>query len=160
MRVWQRSRPIDEAMAASRWRPGLRIPQCRGEILLHYDLGDVIVASGFAPGCMFNQPDLERALRAKLADYPEVEIRLGVRFEGLDAIDGNTVRATIADAQGEPQVVEARFVVGCDGASSAVRKALGIGHFDYDFDEPWLVIDAQVKRRGPPPLAQSADLRS
>jgi 3-(3-hydroxy-phenyl)propionate hydroxylase len=69
-----------------------------------------------------------------------------VRFEGLDAIDGNTVRATIADAQGEPQVVEARFVVGCDGASSAVRKALGIGHFDYDFDEPWLVIDAQVKR--------------
>lgn len=146
MRVWQSLGLLGEAMRASRRAPAYEFRSAKGEILLHYDLGDVIVGSGFAPSWMFNQPDLERALRAKLADYPKVETRLGVRFESLDAVDANSVRATATDAQGNRQLVNARFVVGCDGASSAVRKALGIEHFDYGFDEPWLVIDAQVKR--------------
>lgn len=35
----------------------------------------------------------------------------------------------------------ARFVVGCDGATSFVRRSLGIGFEDLVFDEPWLVVD-------------------
>lgn len=145
MRVWQGLGLLTEAMAASRRAPGYEFRNANGEILLQYNFGDMIAASGFAPAWMFNQPDLERELRSKLADYPTVKARLGVHLEGLDAIDPNTVRATIADAQGGTEVVEAQFVIGCDGAKSTVRKALGIANFDYAFDEPWLVIDAQVK---------------
>jgi 3-(3-hydroxy-phenyl)propionate hydroxylase len=146
MRIWQGLGLLKQAMAVSRLAPAYEFRTAKGEILLHYDLGEVIVASGFQPSWMFNQPDLERALRAKLADYPTVETRLGVRFEGFEDIGTDKVRATITDARGKPEPVEARYVIGCDGASSPVRKALGIEHFDYGFDEPWLVIDAQVKR--------------
>ncbi len=146
MRVWQGLGILNEAMAVSRRAPAYEFRNAKGEVLLRYDLDEVIVASGFAPAWMFNQPDLERALRSKLVDYPSVETRIGVRFEGFEPTDGDAVLATITDATRKPEAVKARYVVGCDGASSAVRKALNIAHFDYDFDEPWLVIDAQVKR--------------
>ena len=146
MRVWQGLGLLKEAMAISRRAPAYEFRNAKGDILLRYELGEVIVASGFAPSWMFNQPDLERALRAKLKDYSNVDTRLGARFESLELKASGKVHTTITDAAGKPETVEARYVVGCDGASSPVRKALGIGHFDYGFDEPWLVIDAQVKR--------------
>jgi 3-(3-hydroxy-phenyl)propionate hydroxylase len=146
MRIWQDLGLLKEVMAVSRRAPAYEFRNAKGDILLRYDLDEVVVASGFAPSWMFNQPDLERALRTKLKDYANVETRLGVRFEGFEHTGGDKIRATITDAAGKPQTVEARYVVGCDGASSPVRKALGIAHFDYGFDEPWLVIDAQVKR--------------
>ena len=37
-----------------------------------------------------------------------------------------------------------RYVIACDGASSPVRKLLGVGLDDLNFDEPWLVVDAEV----------------
>ena len=94
---------------------------------------------------MFNQPDLEKALRAKLAAYPTVETRLGVRLDGFEAGDDG-VTGTIVDASGKSETVRAKYLVACDGASSPVRKSLKIEQFDYGFDEPWLVVDAQVKR--------------
>jgi 3-(3-hydroxy-phenyl)propionate hydroxylase len=145
MRVWQGLGLLDEAMKVSRLAPAYEFRTAKGEALLHYDLGDVIVASGFQPSWMFNQPDLERALRAKLSAYPTVETRLGVRLEGFEA-SSHGVTGTIVDANGKAAQVRAKYLVACDGASSMVRKALKIEHFDYGFDEPWLVVDAQVKR--------------
>lgn len=146
MRVWQRLGILEQAMAVSRRAPVYEFRNAKGEALLRYDLDDVVVASGFAPSWMFNQPDLEKALRAKLRDYPSVEMRLGVRLDGFDAVGGAGVTGTLADAAGKHETVRAKYLVACDGASSTVRKALNIEQFDYDFDEPWLVIDAKVKR--------------
>jgi 3-(3-hydroxy-phenyl)propionate hydroxylase len=145
MRVWQGLGILQEVMAVSRVAPAYEFRTAKGEILLRFDLGAVTLAPGFAPSWMFNQPDLERALRAKLSDYPRVEVRLGVRLEGFDAGPGG-VTASIVDASGQVRSVRAKYLVACDGASSPVRKALKIEHFDYGFDEPWLVIDTQVKR--------------
>lgn len=158
MRVWQGLGLLSEAMAVSRSAPAYEFRNAHGEVLLRYAQGDV-VASGFASSFMFNQPDLERALRAKLAEHPRVEARLGVRFGGFEAKDPDGVVVRLIDASGGSEIVEASHVVGCDGASSPVRKALGIGHFDYGFDEPWLVIDARVKRpeRMPPINLQVCD---
>jgi 3-(3-hydroxy-phenyl)propionate hydroxylase len=145
MRVWQGLGLLEQAMTVSRRAPAYAFRTVKGEALLHYDIGDVVVASGFAPSWMFNQPDLEKALRAKLADYQTVETRLGVRLDTFEAAaDG--VTGTIVDAADKRETVRAKYLVACDGASSPVRKALKIEQFDYGFDEPWLVVDAQVKR--------------
>lgn len=40
--------------------------------------------------------------------------------------------------------VRARYVIACDGARSATRKSLGVKLEDLDFEEPWLVVDAEV----------------
>jgi 3-(3-hydroxy-phenyl)propionate hydroxylase len=42
--------------------------------------------------------------------------------------------------------VRARFVVGCDGARSMVRKHLGGGLDDFGLDQPWLVVDTELRR--------------
>jgi 3-(3-hydroxy-phenyl)propionate hydroxylase len=106
---------------------------------------------GWANDYFFYQPELEAHLREAFADNGEIELRLGAEFTGLTQ-DGEA--ATIAFRQGgEFREVEARWVIACDGSRSPVRKALGIALDDLDFEEPWLVVDAEVE--GPvsfPPL--------
>ena len=87
----------------------------------------------------FYQPELEQHLRDALAAHATIELRLGVGFEGL-AQDGDGVTLHLSGGD----TARARYVIACDGARSAVRKALGIALDDLDFEEPWLVVDAEV----------------
>ena len=48
------------------------------------------------------------------------------------------------DEAGAIEVVKARYVIGCDGASSTVRRLAKISLDDLGFDEPWLVVDLIV----------------
>jgi 3-(3-hydroxy-phenyl)propionate hydroxylase len=98
---------------------------------------------GWASDYFFYQPELEAHLRAAFADMPLVDLRLGAEFTGLTQDDGH---ATIAYAQdGADQMLTARWVIACDGARSPVRKALDVALDDLDFEEPWLVVDAEVE---------------
>jgi 3-(3-hydroxy-phenyl)propionate hydroxylase len=54
-----------------------------------------------------------------------------------------TIRQTGPDAT---QQVTARFVLACDGANSALRKALGLTLEDLAFDEWWMVVDAWQRK--------------
>lgn len=102
---------------------------------------------GHMPSMVFTQPPVEAALRRHVAALPGVDVWLGRRFTGLrQDDDGADVR--IEDAEGRPATVRARYVIGCDGASSGVRDAVGIDLEDLKFDEPWLVVDVQVNERG------------
>lgn len=87
----------------------------------------------------FYQPELEAHLREALAAYANVELRLGVGFEGLEQ-DSEGVTLCLSGGG----TARARHVIACDGARSVVRKALGIKLDDLDFEEPWLVVDAEV----------------
>jgi 3-(3-hydroxy-phenyl)propionate hydroxylase len=87
----------------------------------------------------FYQPELEDHLRAALAAYPHVTVHFGVAFEGLEQ-DGEGLTLRLSGGRSE----RARYVIACDGARSAVRKALGIALDDLGFEEPWLVVDAEV----------------
>jgi len=87
----------------------------------------------------FYQPELEDHLRDALNEHPNITVQLGVAFEGLEQnADGVTLRLSGGRSE------QARFVIACDGARSAVRKALDIRLDDLDFEEPWLVVDAEV----------------
>ncbi len=87
----------------------------------------------------FYQPELEDHLREALADYPNITVQLGVAFEGLEQNE-NGVTLRLSGGRSE----QARYVIACDGSRSAVRKALGVQLDDLDFEEPWLVVDAEV----------------
>ncbi|HKT76460.1 MAG TPA: bifunctional 3-(3-hydroxy-phenyl)propionate/3-hydroxycinnamic acid hydroxylase [Sphingobium sp.] len=90
----------------------------------------------------FYQPELEDHLRDALENYPNVALALGTAFETLTQ-DKDGVTLSLCSDAGVEQV-RARYVIACDGSRSAVRKALGIALDDLDFEEPWLVVDAEV----------------
>lgn len=68
---------------------------------------------------------LEELGRQRVREHPLVDFRPGWRFTGL-VQDGDGATVDLATTTGAEHRVRARFVVACDGASSAVRKAAGI----------------------------------
>ena len=97
----------------------------------------------WTPSVVFSQPPVEAVLRAALKDLRNVTTVLGVAVTGLAQDDS---RVTLNFSSGSS--VEARYVIGCDGASSTLRGLIGIELEDLGFDEPWLVVDVHVNERG------------
>lgn len=82
--------------------------------------------------------------RAAFNSYPSLEVVLGSRCVALSQTD-DVAHLTLESQEGqERRVVQARYVIGCDGAWSPVRESLGIKFEDLQFDEPWLVVDVHV----------------
>ena len=98
---------------------------------------------GWANDWFFYQPELEAHLRAGMDLLDPVELELGAEFSGLDQDETGVTVSYLAN--GQLHTVHARWVMGADGARSPVRKALGVELDDLDFEEPWLVVDAEVE---------------
>ncbi|GAB3113905.1 bifunctional 3-(3-hydroxy-phenyl)propionate/3-hydroxycinnamic acid hydroxylase [Aestuariicella hydrocarbonica] len=97
---------------------------------------------GWSNDYFFYQPELEDHLRDGLSAYANVDLRLGTEFLSLTQAD-NQVTLTLSGPSGDYEET-ARWVIACDGASSKVRKSLGINLDDLQFEEPWLVVDVEV----------------
>ncbi len=77
----------------------------------------------------------EYVLRARMAQLASVEARFGWVAETIEQ-DASGVRVTIAkDGGAEREVLEAEYVVGCDGGHSTVRQQIGIERGGADFNE-------------------------
>jgi 3-(3-hydroxy-phenyl)propionate hydroxylase len=96
----------------------------------------------------FYQPDLERCLRSRLKTYKHVQIGLGVSLAGFESGQESVV-ASLDVGQGQTHSVEARYLVGADGASSLVRQLIGQEFKGKTFSEDWLIVDA---RKVPHPI--------
>lgn len=98
---------------------------------------------GWANDYFFYQPELEAHLRDGLDRFAQVTQMMGVELAAFDQDDtGVTLQLAGVDGAIERR---ARWVIACDGARSVVRKALGIALEDLHFEEPWLVVDAEVE---------------
>lgn len=97
--------------------------------------------NGYRPIRMFHQPDLERDLRSALMRFDHVEQWLStemVRFEDR----GDRVQVTVR-RNGEEQSLSCRYLFACDGASSPVRKSLGIGFSGSTYPQDWVILDIE-----------------
>lgn len=88
----------------------------------------------------FHQPHMEAVLRQGLLRYPNVRLSTGTPVTGLRS-DANSVEVAYLDCDGVTRHVEADYVIGCDGGSSFIRDAAGIGFSGATFAEKWLVVD-------------------
>lgn len=97
---------------------------------------------GWSNDYFFDQPELERALRSGFIRLPNVEFRPGCELIDFTQQDcGVTLRLS---HDSDETTIAARWVIACDGASSIVRRQLNIPLEDMQFEEPWLVVDAEV----------------
>jgi len=96
----------------------------------------------------FYQPDLERALRRRLALYPQVKTLLGATLSGFEEGDGG-ITASLDLGAGRTTTVRASYLIGADGASSLVRQLIGQQFEGESYAEDWLIVDA---RKVPQPI--------
>jgi len=74
-----------------------------------------------------SQKFVEEALRRHAQAWPSTDVRYGWKLEGFSD-EGESVHATIRPTDGGAlQAVQAKFLIGADGARSFVRQQLGIG---------------------------------
>lgn len=97
---------------------------------------------------------LEKVMLAKAKSLPSVEVQFGIGFVSASQ-DDHQVTATISGADGEESVVVAKYLIGADGARSAVRSLIGgkmegrsglSHHYNVIFRAPGL---AQAHEHGP-----------
>jgi flavoprotein hydroxylase len=110
-----------------------------GKELLHYDAFDADGLSGWPDSTSMYQPGLEAALVSRC-------IELGVRvcrgFEATELVEHpDHVALSASGRDGTPMTLRASWVVGCDGASSFVRRQMGTQWTDLGFRHDWLICD-------------------
>lgn len=116
-------RKISEPGEVYEWR------NAAGTVLLRFgQTGDG--PAGWPASSMFNQPELERLLDERVRELG-VEVRRGVEVTDIDDRGDHVVVGEIA----------ARYVVGCDGANSTVRRIVDAPVADLGFFYDWLIVD-------------------
>ncbi len=123
MRIFQAAGLAERIAAVTRASSkGMHFVNAEGRTLMVRRGVDGPGPHGWSGNWYFHQPILEEILRAGMARFPNVRVHLG---------------REIADV-GE---LNARYIVGCDGARSLVRRMIGSKQHDLGLHQPWLVVD-------------------
>src|SRR5438477_8357781 len=145
MRVFQAiglAREIEERTFVS---PGMKFVDARGRLLLDWSRPQEIGPQGWHASYRFHQPYLEQSLRRGVERFPRVEVRLRSDVYALaENADGVELRYESL-TNGTLGRVRAKYVVGCDGARSLVRRFMDVTQEDLGSHERWLIVDVQLK---------------
>ncbi|MCH2184864.1 bifunctional 3-(3-hydroxy-phenyl)propionate/3-hydroxycinnamic acid hydroxylase, partial [Myxococcota bacterium] len=140
--ILQPSREPDEVCFANSKREklfGSQLPDCG--------------PNGWRDLAFFDQPELEALLRAEIAKRDRIEVRMGCEVTALENSE-HSVQLRCRSTRDEAQsVIEAHYVLGCDGASSLIRSASGIGWKSLGYDQDWLVVDIVIRPEAVLPLS-------
>lgn len=118
-----------------------------GQLIRRMTMVEPPYPQGYTPSLVFTQPPVERALRARVAQMPNVTVALGTELKSLQQ-DAEGASLSLLSDQGVAASLRARWVIACDGGASTVRAMVGIELEDLGFDEPWLVVDVRVNEQG------------
>lgn len=142
-RILARLGVATEFAAISRPTRGLRLVDRDMSVLAQFDRDKALTRNGFPSASMFDQPRLEELLRANLTRYACAEFRGDVEVLDVSPPEGAApLRLRIRDRGSDREsVITADFVLGCDGANSMVRTAVGASMRNLKFDQRWLVVD-------------------
>jgi 3-(3-hydroxy-phenyl)propionate hydroxylase len=111
-----------------------------GKLLVLISRGG-IGPEGWNNAYRFYQPEFETVLRESVDRFASVDVRLRCEAFALDEF-ADHVRVRHENlATGELAQLTARYVVGCDGARSTVRRFMGAALHDLRSHERWIVLD-------------------
>jgi 2-polyprenyl-6-methoxyphenol hydroxylase-like FAD-dependent oxidoreductase len=134
---------LGDALVARGRRIGAANLWVRGRHVAHAPVGDM--GQGISPypfALIFPQDEHERLLIDRLA-AAGVRVERGVELLGFDQ-DGDRVTARLQRADGATEECRAAWIVGCDGAHSAVRETLAIGFAGGTYEHLFYVADADA----------------
>lgn len=144
---------ILEAIVPSTSIPtGAEFVDSDGKRIIGFELpADFTTDNGHPPLRNFNQPELERIARKALNAHSDVELLVSHEVLEIDQ-DAESVTLAVRDlANQQTKTVKARWLIGCDGATSFVRKSCGIAWNSHGYDCQWLVVDISLDDDKRPP---------
>lgn len=142
-RILQAAGVGEEFAAIARPANGLRLLDARHRVMAQFHRTRH-GRHGYPQTSMFDQPELERLLRDALARRPECELRGGVEVTGIGPDTEGPVCVAYRDDDGGEHRLWAEAVLGCDGANSSTRDAIGAAWEDLRFEERWTVLDVRT----------------
>jgi 3-(3-hydroxy-phenyl)propionate hydroxylase len=143
-RALQAAGVADDVLAVSRPMAGLRLLDVRHRTLVEFARDPDDRPNGWPRGSLFHQPDLEAVLRAAVARQAGVRLAVGTELVSLTQDDDGVDAGLRASHGGAGRSVRARYVLGCDGANSTVRRLVGARMRDLAPPDRWLVLDARA----------------
>ena len=133
---------FDEIAPGLVLNPHVRHLNARGKALMQMDFPDRNIYGHSACGT-FYQPDFERVLLQGTSRFGNVRVLFNHSFVGFDQNETH-VTLKVATPNGDARF-RAKYAIGCDGGTSAVRDMIGAKLLGSTFSERWLVVDAIVK---------------
>jgi 3-(3-hydroxy-phenyl)propionate hydroxylase len=119
----------------------MKLVNAEGKLLIDWQRPTGIGPNGWCASYKFHQPDLENALRERVARHANVDVRLRHEVFSLEETsDGVQLRFEDTSC-GKLDSVTAQYVVGCDGARSIARRFMGTELTDLKSHERWVVVD-------------------
>ncbi|MCW4456892.1 FAD-dependent monooxygenase [Microbacterium sp. MPKO10] len=130
----------DRVMAEARTAPAARPGY--GHSMLHpVEFGSIGLGQTAFPQLYILEQSRNERILVDALNASGRDVEWGTTVTGIDVIDGG-VAVRVSDDAGAERTITARYLVGADGASSAVREARGIAFEGTTNDEIFCVIDA------------------
>lgn len=149
MRVFQTIGIADALNKVVRFNPGMRFFDPEGTLLLDWPRPTQVGEDGWHTSYRFHQPDLESLLRSAINQSSLIGLQTGAEVVAVKQTELSVkVSYTLGDDNNK-ETIRAKYVVGCDGARSAIRQQINPDMHDFGFNEHWLVIDALLKTPKP-----------
>ena len=144
-RVLARIGVAEQFAAVTRPAAGLRLVDRNHRVLAEFDRAGAVGRHGHPQANMFDQPELEHLLRTNLKDQTTVSLKGNVEVTEVAQDGRGRVRVDFTDRiTGKHDSLLTTYVLGCDGANSVVRSAIGTTMKDLGFEQRWLVVDVDT----------------
>ncbi|AND15236.1 FAD-dependent monooxygenase [Rathayibacter tritici] len=133
--LFQRINPLRQLELAGQYQEGMR----------YYSDGRRLVTIPYtneARATVLPQPAIERFLEAELNEHG-IHVERGTELVSID-VDDHHASARALRHDGTTETISAGYLIGADGASSAVRKALEIPFAGATYPSTFVVVDATI----------------
>jgi 2-polyprenyl-6-methoxyphenol hydroxylase-like FAD-dependent oxidoreductase len=135
---------IDQAVAAG--NPALSLTIAFEKSAVEMDIADQLTGpqnyTAYPALRTLSQQDTERIL-TELLSKQGIEVERGRALTDLTQ-DGEAVTVSLRGEDGSVETLRCRWVIGCDGAHSAVRKAAGIPFAGSTYRDEFIMADAEL----------------
>lgn len=145
MRIFQECGLSEEISAKTIPHPGTDYIGLDNQIIKRFYPAPAPHPLSWEPTWMFVQPELERSLRRGLERFDNVQVFLGHEVASFIQSDGEVKVNVKQSATGHSFDLSGRYLVGCDGGRSTIRRLLRSTIEDLAFDEWWIVVDAWLR---------------
>lgn len=127
---------------------GMQFVNSDNKLLLNWPRPQEIGSDGWYPSYRLHQPDLEVEMRKSVNKFDCVDQIFEVEVYKITQ-NKDSAQLYYKDNRGIGHIIDAKYIVGCDGARSLVRNTINPELHDMKSDEKWLVVDFLTKRPTP-----------